>query len=137
VFCAPALTHRQPLAIISRLVDRHGSHCCGDSALARAASANNTLCFDISSDMPPCAGLEIRSAKAQGACPWAVGYSIRCENAFGLSCSTSFFGIEAHLEISMPEVLHGRRRIRRGGATEATFNHRCVLLGTSMIHKST
>jgi hypothetical protein len=68
----------QNIAIISRLVDHHGSHCCGDSALARAASATDTLPFDTGGDMLPCAVLEICSAKAQGAGPRAVGYSIRC-----------------------------------------------------------
>jgi hypothetical protein len=79
VYASILLTHWPiPLAIISRLVDHHGSHRCGDSALARATSANNTLCFNAGGDMSPGAVLEICSAKAQGARPRAVGYSTRC-----------------------------------------------------------
>jgi hypothetical protein len=65
-------------------VDRHGGHCRGDGTLARAAPANCTLCFDTGGDLSHCAGLEIHLAKAQGATPRALGYSIRCENAAGL-----------------------------------------------------
>jgi hypothetical protein len=119
-------------------VDRHGSHCRGDSALAGAASANYTLLFDAGGDLSRCAGLEIRSATAQGVNPRAVGYSIRGENAVGLSCTPLLeLAIIARIETVRQMALHGRRRIRRGGATEVTSNHRRVLVGTSMIHRST